>query len=105
MRAGRLRRVIVVQSAVETRSGTGAIIQTWGTFLTARAEIAPIKGNEPFASAHFRGESTIAITMRYRAGITDAARQGRGEELLPPAEAGLSGSERDGMGHGFLQTR
>lgn len=74
MRSGRLRHVIVIQKATETRSGTGAIIQTWATFLTTRAAIEPIKGNEPFASAHLRGETTVSITLRYHPGITSKMR-------------------------------
>lgn len=74
MRAGRLRHVIVIEQAAETRSTTGAIVLSWSTFLTTRAAIEPIKGNEPFASAHLRGETTVSITLRYHPGITSKMR-------------------------------
>ena len=74
MRAGRLRHVIVIQKVTETRSDTGAIVESWGTFLTTRAAIEPIKGNEPFASAHLRGETTVSITLRFHPGITSKMR-------------------------------
>lgn len=74
MRAGRLRHVIVIQQVTEGRTGTGALTPSWSTFLTTRAAIEPIKGNEPFASAHLRGETTVSITLRYHPGITSKMR-------------------------------
>lgn len=70
MRAGRLRHRITIQSATEAQDSHGQAIDTWATYLTAWAEIAPLSGRELFAAQETHSEISTRIRLRYREGVT-----------------------------------
>lgn len=74
MNIGELDKRIKIEQATETRSGTGAVIKSWATFLTAWAGIDPPKGREFFAAGQIQAEVTVRVRIRYRAGVTPQMR-------------------------------
>lgn len=69
MRAGSLRHKITIQETTETRDTVGSVINTWSTFLVARAEINPRIGKEYFDSDRLNADNTVLFRIRYRSGI------------------------------------
>lgn len=74
MRAGRLRHVITIQQATETRDSVGAIIRTWATYDTVRASIEPLNGREYFNASQVQAEVSTRIRVRYLDGLTSKMR-------------------------------
>lgn len=70
MRAGRLRQKLLIKTTTESRTGTGAITDSWATFATVWGSVEPISSKEIFAADHLRGEITVKIIIRYLAGVT-----------------------------------
>lgn len=70
MQAGELREKIIIQSSTETRTGSGAVTNTWGTFATLWAAVEPMTGREFFQVDQLSAERTIKFVVRYKAGIT-----------------------------------
>lgn len=69
MRAGALRHKITIQETTESRDSVGSVINTWSTFLTARAELNPRIGKEYFDSDRLNADNTVLFRIRYRTGI------------------------------------
>jgi SPP1 family predicted phage head-tail adaptor len=70
MRAGNLRHRITIQQASEAQDTHGQAITTWATYLTAWAEISPLRGRELFAAQETHSEINTRIRLRYRPGVT-----------------------------------
>jgi len=70
LRAGKLRRRLVIQQATETQGATGEMAVTWGTFATVYGSVEPLRGREYFAAKEQRAEVTTRIRIRYRTGVT-----------------------------------
>jgi len=68
LRAGKLRRRLVIQQATETQGATGEMAVTWGTFATVYGSVEPLRGREYFAAKEQRAEVTTRIRIRYRTG-------------------------------------
>lgn len=70
MRAGKLRRQLEIQQAVETRDTTGAAIVTWGTFAVVHGSVEPLRGREFWAAHELQAEVDTRIRIRYLDGVT-----------------------------------
>lgn len=78
--ASRLRHKIVIQSRTETRGTTGEVVETWGTYLVARASVEPLIGREYFQAMQEQSESKVKFRLRY-SGLVDAVNS-RGYRIL-----------------------
>jgi SPP1 family predicted phage head-tail adaptor len=74
MRAGKLRRLLDIQQAVESRDTTGAVVTTWGTFATVHGSVEPLRGREFWAAKELQAEVDTRIRIRYLDGITPKMR-------------------------------
>jgi len=75
VRAGKLRHLVTVESAIETPSDAGEWeVAIWAVFATTRAEITPLKGTEKFQAQHLDPEITHLVRMRFIDGIIPAMR-------------------------------
>lgn len=75
--AGELRETITIKQAVETRSGTGAVVVDWANatvIATPRASIEPLRGKEQLDLAIAKAELDYRIWIRFRSGITPQQR-------------------------------
>jgi SPP1 family predicted phage head-tail adaptor len=70
VRAGKLRRRLIIQQAVETQGATGELSISWGTFATVYGAVEPLRGREFFAAKEFQAEVTTRIRIRYLVGVT-----------------------------------
>lgn len=70
MRAGLLRKQVVIQQPSATQNTRGEEIPSWATFLTVRAAIEPLNGRELLAAQSIESQVTTKITIRYQSGIT-----------------------------------
>ncbi|MFT6496253.1 MAG: SPP1 family predicted phage head-tail adaptor [Cycloclasticus pugetii] len=74
MRAGRLRHKVEIQQATESQDSTGAIVETWATFLTLRASYEPKTAKESYQSSQEFAQSSAMFRTRYRSGVTTKMR-------------------------------
>ena len=65
VRAGQMRHKITIESVVETRTGSGAITESWETFKTVRAEVLPVSGREYFSAQTTNAQNTVKFNIRY----------------------------------------
>jgi SPP1 family predicted phage head-tail adaptor len=70
MRAGKLRRRLVIQQAVETQGATGEMAVTWSTFATVWGSVEPLRGREFWAAKTLQAQVDTRIRIRYLAGVT-----------------------------------
>lgn len=70
MRAGTLRRRIVIETPTETQDTFGEPDVTWSEFASIRASVEPLAGREFFQSRQFDAEISTRFIMRYVSGIT-----------------------------------
>lgn len=80
MRAGDLRRRVLIQSRQATVDGFGQRSTTWTDVATVFAEIQPLSGRELQLAQAINAEVNHKVTIRYRPGISAAMRvvyQGR----------------------------
>lgn len=70
MRAGRLRRRVVIEQVLETIDAEGQPVKTWSTFTTVQAAVEPMSGREFFDNQQINDETTTRITIRYIPGVT-----------------------------------
>lgn len=82
MRAGLLRHRIEVQSAQESRGGTGGVTQAWVTDATRWGAIEPLTGSEMIEAQRTDARMTHRITMRYFPGLTAANRLKNGDQTF-----------------------
>ena len=74
MRAGTLRKQIIIQQASEANDSHGQPIKTWSAYLTVSASVQPLKGREYFDAAQVNAETTTKFIIRHRLGITQKMR-------------------------------
>jgi len=69
MMAGSLRYTVDVQQQSTTRTGTGALQNTFAVFGTVRAAFEPLTGREALIAQKIDAQLDTKITIRYLAGI------------------------------------
>ena len=69
MRAGKLRRSIIIQSPTNSTDAIGGLVQTWATFASSYAEISPNNGREAIQAQQINAQQPILIHLRYIAGV------------------------------------
>lgn len=74
MRAGDLDRKIVIQTVTESRSGSGAVTDSWSAFATVWAKVRPLSGREYLAAAQINAEVDTEFTIRWLSGVTPKMR-------------------------------
>ena len=74
LRSGELDHEITIESASESRTSTGAVTSTWGTFVTCWAKVEPLSGSELDVAAAMQGETMHRVTIRHEQGITPKMR-------------------------------
>jgi SPP1 family predicted phage head-tail adaptor len=70
LRAGKLRRRLIIQQATESQGSTGEMAPTWGTFATVYGSVEPLRGREFWAAKEQQAQVDTRIRIRYRAGVT-----------------------------------
>ena len=65
MRAGLLRKTITIQSATESRSSSGSVIETWTNYAIRRASVEPVSGKEYFAARAVNADVSIRFRVRH----------------------------------------
>jgi SPP1 family predicted phage head-tail adaptor len=70
--AGRLDRMITIESLTQTRDAEGGMVDTWTTFATSWAMIKNLSGNERSVTPHggVAAEARTEFTIRYLSGVT-----------------------------------
>ncbi len=74
MRAGRLNQKITIEQVTESRTGSGAVQETWNAFATVWASVEPLNGREYFQAQQETATVTTRIRIRYLAGVTPKMR-------------------------------
>jgi SPP1 family predicted phage head-tail adaptor len=69
MRAGTLRRQIVIQQPTQGQDGIGGLTQVWTTFGTSYAAIVPNNGREAIQAQQLSAQQPVLIRMRYLPGV------------------------------------
>jgi SPP1 family predicted phage head-tail adaptor len=72
--AGDMRERVVVQSMTTVADGGGGLTETWATFQTLWARVAPVSGREVEASGRLTSVETYLIYIRYRTDILTGMR-------------------------------
>jgi SPP1 family predicted phage head-tail adaptor len=70
MRAGKLRRRLVIQRATETQGPTGEMAVIWTTFATVWGSVEPLRGREFWAAKEQQAQVDTRIRIRYLEGVT-----------------------------------
>lgn len=86
MRNGKLRERVIIEQPQETRTPTGGVIETWGTFAEVYASIRPLRGKMLFAAQQVHPETTTEIGIRYLAGLTPKMRVRCGRRIYVPTQ-------------------
>ena len=73
---GKMRHRITIQSITPTRDPvSGAVIETWGTYLAdVPAMVVPVSGKEYLSASAEQSGIQAKITIRYDSGVTSAMR-------------------------------
>ena len=71
MRAGLLRKRIVLQQRDVTVDSYGGQVNTWADVATVYAEIMPLSGRELFSAQAVQSEVSHRITVRYRSELAN----------------------------------
>ena len=84
VRGGKLRKRVIVESAVETMSADGQPLIEWQTFAERWANVEPIEtsGREYLQAAAIEADVTHTVTMRWFAGVTPKHRINYGGRML-----------------------
>lgn len=69
MRAGKLDRRIVIQSASLAQNSVGEAVETWATWKTVWATVQDLRGREYFQSRAENAEVTTKFTIRHLDGL------------------------------------
>ena len=80
MRAGTLRRQVLIQSRSSALDGFGQKVRAWTDLASVWADIQPLSGRELEVARAVQAEVTHQVTIRYRTGLSDLMRlvyQGR----------------------------
>jgi SPP1 family predicted phage head-tail adaptor len=70
VRAGKLRRRLVIQQAVETQGPTGEMAVSWGVFAEVWGSVEPLRGREFWAGKEQQAQVDTRIRIRYLEGVT-----------------------------------
>lgn len=70
MRAGKLDRRIVLQTATYAANAVGEMVPTWSTLDTVWAEVVSLRGREYFAAAQVAEEEQLIFRIRHRTDVT-----------------------------------
>ena len=74
IRPGRFRHVITYQSKTQALDAYGGVTETWATYGTVRAAVAPLIGKDMLASMASQSTAEARVNHRYLSGITSAMR-------------------------------
>lgn len=75
MQAGKLRHRVTLQERVKSRDAdSGAVIWSWQTVTSLRAEVVDLSAREFVAARAEQGKITTRITIRFRGDITRSHR-------------------------------
>lgn len=78
MRAGRLDRLITIQSKASTISASGGVTEAWTTIANRRpASMSPVRGDERFSAPGIVAFEQIEFRIRYSADVADLSPQDR----------------------------
>lgn len=69
MEAGRLRQRVTIEEKVESRDTYGGERDTWVTFATRWAEVAPLVGREYLEGRQLGAEISVRVRIRYLADV------------------------------------
>jgi SPP1 family predicted phage head-tail adaptor len=84
VRAGKLRKRVIVEVSTETISSDGQPLIEWQTFAERYASVEPIEttGREYLQGAAIEADITHTVTMRWFAGVTPKHRINYGGRML-----------------------
>jgi head-tail adaptor len=71
MRAGRLDRKIELQRKTTSLSASGSSIETWSTFATRWASVAPVRADERFSAPLLVARQQAEFQVRWSQDIAD----------------------------------
>ena len=74
MRAGKLRHLVQIERATETRDAVGGVTQSWAKLDKRWADVKPLAGREFFEAAAINSGLTHQVRIRFFAGITNKDR-------------------------------
>lgn len=74
MRAGDLRKRIIIEQPTVAADSVGEMVPTWSTLAVLWASIEALTGSERLQDAQINATADVKISVRYRAGITTAMR-------------------------------
>lgn len=74
MRAGELRKRVLIQQRSTGQDTSGGQLTTWSDVATVWAAIEPMSGRELINAAAAQSEATHTVLLRYRPGIVPAMR-------------------------------
>lgn len=92
---GRLRHTVKVQRYTESRDSHQEVTRTWGTLVTRKASIQPLRGEEYMAAQTQKNRLTHRVRMRYYAGLTTRDRLKFGDRIFNVASPPLIVDERN----------
>lgn len=99
MQVGKLDRQITLEFKTSGQSGSGEPTESWGSAVTAWAQVRPLSGREYYAAlgAQIVAEETLVFGIRYRSdvrpGTARVVYEGRTYNIRRVAEVG----RRDGL--------
>ncbi len=74
MKAGLMRRRIVIEETTQGQNSFGEVTDSWGTFATRWARMESLQGREFWSSLQVNAERVVRFTMRYLDGVTPKMR-------------------------------
>jgi SPP1 family predicted phage head-tail adaptor len=80
--AGDLNRRIQLQARTEARDGAGNATNTWTTFATVWASIAPLSGLELERAKAFEASVSHRVSIRHRDDVTEKHRALYGDRVF-----------------------
>lgn len=97
VRAGALRKRIVIQTATETRDATNDVVTAWATFGSRWAKMRPLRGRELFEAQQLNASIDTEFSCRFLAGVTAGMRVLLGSRVFsivsPPIDLDGRGRE------------
>lgn len=97
MRAGRLDRLVTIQSNAPTQSATGAALDSWSDLATVWAARLDGKGREFFEAAQVKAEAATIYRIRWRDDVTAGMRILDGAEIWDIQSVALIGGRREAL--------
>jgi len=81
MKAGRLKRRIIIQEPTETQGATGQAVPSWATYRTVWADVRQRPGRETFDADQILAETNTVFRIRYLEGLTRKMRISYGGDI------------------------